>query len=371
MKKNKYALYLGSIAGTDLYIHWTFLLLAVWVFFDSYRTASDWSAALLSLGFLLSVFGSITLHELGHIQVAKRYGCPTRNITLYPIGGVASLEKIPEKPYQELRMAAAGPFVSLCIAAVLLVVISISDGVPKFHAMEMLTTQNFLYNLMFVNAALLVFNMIPAFPMDGGRIFRALLAMRYDRVKATRIAATTGYVIALMGIAAGLFVSGWLVIIGIVVIIGARGELFMEYNRAVLRGHAVADAMLSDYTVLLPHDSLGHVSKLLIAGREKNFIVQNGDSHFGAVSLADVMSGLQSGGSGNQVKQIMHVDVPAVDIKASLQEAFHVMIAKGYAICPVTASGKMVGVLEVENVNEFVALHLAKERTKHQDRNSR
>ncbi len=360
MKKNKFALYLGSIAGTELYVHWTFLLLALWVFVSGYNMQGAWNEGLLGLGFLLAVFACITLHEFGHILVASRYGCPTRNITLYPIGGVASLERIPERPYEEFWMAAAGPFVSVAISGFLFLVISISSGVPAFHMLEELTRSNFLYNLMVVNLGLALFNLIPAFPMDGGRMFRSLLAIRFDRVKATRIAARTGYALALAGIIAGVFVNWWLVVIGFVVITGARVELFMEFNRAVMSNHTVSDVMIRNYTLLRPDDTLNMAASILLNDRERNFVIRDEEGNYTTLSFADVLRGLKTFDGSTHIMHVMHSKVPVFETGTSLVEAFQQMIGGNCRICPVLENGQLIGVLEMDNINEFVALQLAR-----------
>lgn len=360
MRKNKFALYLGSIRGTELYLHWSFLLFALWVFVSSYRVQDNWNEALLSLGFLLSVFACITLHEFGHILVASRYGCPTRNITLYPIGGVASLERIPEKPYEEFRMAAAGPLVSIAISGFLFLVISITSGVPAFHWMEELTPESFLYNLMVLNLALALFNLVPAFPMDGGRMLRSLLAIRFDRVKATQIAARVGFVLAVIGMVAGAVLNWWFIIIAIVVIVGARGELFMELNRAVMRSHTAGEVTIRNYSVLHRNEPIDKTISLILADREKNFIVREDDGSFASLSASDILKGLKSG-TATHVAHLMRRNVPAFEKSVPLAEAFQVMIKDDHKICPVLDQGQMIGVLEMDNINEFVAFRLAKQ----------
>lgn len=363
MRKNKFALYLGSIGGTELYVHWTFMLFALWVFVSSYRAQDNWNEALLSLGFLLSVFACITLHEFGHILTASKYGCPTRNITLYPIGGVASLERIPEKQYEEFRMALAGPLVSLGISGFLFLIISATAGVPAFHGMEELTAASFLYNLMVLNLALALFNLIPAFPMDGGRMLRSLLAIRFDRVKATQIAARVGFVFAVAGIVAGVFLNWWLIVIGLVVIVGARGELFMELNRAVMRNHTVGDVTIINYSLLHRNEPLDKAISIILAGREKNFIVQEDDGSFASLSANDILKGLKPD-TVTPVAHLMHRNVPAFTKDIPLADAFQLMIKDGHRICPVMEHGALAGVLEMDNINEFVAFQLARQTKK-------
>lgn len=361
MKKSKFSIYLGSIAGTELYLHWTFLLFAVWAFFSTYREAQDWTAAVYSLVFLLSIFTCITLHELGHITIARRYGCQARDITLYPIGGVASLERIPDKPYQEFWMAIAGPFVNVVIAAILFLIISVQHGMPEFHEMQDLTRTNFLYNLMILNIGLVVFNMIPAFPMDGGRMLRSILAVRLDRVKATRIAAWIGHLLAIAAIIYGLMSNWWLVIIGIIIIAGARGELFMELNRAAMSRHKVRDVLIRNFTLVNHHQPLREIAAIILGGHERNFVVQKDDGSYGSLRVIDVVSGVKSNGPAAVVRDIMTHNVPVFKSTASLSEAFNDMLSANHNICPVVEDGQLIGVLEMDNINEFVAFTLAQQ----------
>src|SRR5688500_384672 len=227
----RWSLKLGRIAGIEVYLHWTFFLLIGFVFFsdlwqgDELSTAARVPAAAQAVLFVLALFGCIVLHELGHSLAARKYGIPTRDITLLPIGGVARLERMPREPMQELWVAVAGPLVNLMIAGVLAVVLLLLRATH----IEMVRAQmQFVFALLVMNLFLLVFNMLPAFPMDGGRVLRALLARRLEYVRATWIAARIGQVMALLFVVAGIIApQPMLAIIGIVIFFGARNEAWI------------------------------------------------------------------------------------------------------------------------------------------------
>src|SRR5512135_1148628 len=164
---------LGTVAGIPIYLHGTFLLLIAIVLFSDWVREQSLVAAGAGVLFVLAVFGTVVLHEFGHALTAKRYGIRTRDITLLPIGGVARLERMPDDPKQELWVALAGPAVNVAIAAVLFVWLFVTNGFEPLSNLSMVTG-SFVERLMFVNVTLVLFNLLPAFPMDGGRVLRAL-----------------------------------------------------------------------------------------------------------------------------------------------------------------------------------------------------
>jgi Zn-dependent protease len=185
---------LGTAFGIGIYVHWTFLLLPAWVFFANLELVG-WLMGAYAVAVVLAVFGCVVLHELGHAMAARRFGIPTRDITLYPIGGVARLERMSEKPWEECYIAIAGPLVNVVIAGLLWGFFLVSDVVGRVVSLPPLGLM-FLYHLMFINVGLVLFNLLPAFPMDGGRVLRALLALRVGRLKATQVAVYVGVVLA-------------------------------------------------------------------------------------------------------------------------------------------------------------------------------
>ncbi len=217
---------IGRIAGIDVYVHFTFLLLLAWVGIEHYLAHGDIGEAMGGLAFILALFGIVVLHELGHALTARRFGIRTRDIILLPIGGVARLERMPDDPRQELLVALAGPAVNVVLAAVIYVVLSFGQGLsPVGEAMRV--GGGFLEQLFWVNVSLALFNLLPAFPMDGGRVLRALLSLRMERVRATEVAARIGQGLALLLAFLGLFSNPMLVFIGLFVWLGASEESSM------------------------------------------------------------------------------------------------------------------------------------------------
>jgi len=221
----KGAFRIGSYRNIGVFIHWTFLLLLVWVAGNSFFEGSEWKEIGEELLFLLSVFFCVLLHEFGHALSAARYGIPTKDITLLPIGGLARLERLPEKPVQELIVAVAGPLVNVAIIIVLLLIMFLGKGLPMAFDFVDINSNSFLVNLLLVNISLVIFNMIPAFPMDGGRVLRSLLSMKLSKSKATKIAARIGQLISVLFVIVGWFYNPMLILIGLFIFMGAKAEL--------------------------------------------------------------------------------------------------------------------------------------------------
>jgi len=225
---------LGDFAGIGVYVHWSFWILPAWILMSG--LGGGLFAALASVGFVFAIFGCVVLHEFGHALMARQYHIGTRDITLYPIGGVASLERIPQRPSQELAIALAGPAVNVVIAAALFAVLLVV-GIGTQGLIFNLEGGSFLTNLMLVNVMLVVFNMLPAFPMDGGRVLRAVLAWNMPYVRATEIAARVGQGVALLLGLVGLFTGGTLIFVAMFVFLAAQAELAMVQRRPETSSH--------------------------------------------------------------------------------------------------------------------------------------
>ena len=245
----KWSWKLGEFAGIGVYIHATFLLIIAWIAFTHLRQGDDLPTALLGVLFVLTLFGCVVLHEFGHALTARRFGIRTRDITLYPIGGVARLERMPDQPTQELWVALAGPAVNVVIASVLFAIQYAAGSLVPLDEQTMVNGP-FLEQLMIVNIFLVVFNMLPAFPMDGGRVLRALLAMRMNYVQATQIAASLGQAMAFFFGFLGLWANPVLVFIAFFVWIGAAQEASMVQMKFALGAIPVAQAMLTNFRAI-------------------------------------------------------------------------------------------------------------------------
>jgi Zn-dependent protease len=354
---------IARVAGIDIYIHLTFLVLLGWFAFTYYLPRQSLNDAVSGVVFILAVFGTVVLHELGHAMAARIYGIETRDITLLPIGGVARLARMPEKPGQELVVAAAGPLVNVVIAAVLFVVILATTG---FSSLEEITKHpaglggTFVEGLFLVNVGLVLFNMIPAFPMDGGRVLRAFLAMVMDYAQATSVAALIGQGIAFVFGAIGLFGQNpFLLFIALFVWMGAAGEASVAQMRAAIAGIPVRRAMVLDFTALGPDDPLRTAANQVLAGYQQDFPVVEDGRIVGVLPLQGLLAGLSSLGPDGSVRDAMRTDFETTAPGEMLDDALSRLREKGCPVLPVLERGRLVGLLTAENVGELVMIREA------------
>ena len=359
----KWSWKLGTVAGIGLYVHATFFLLLAWVGV-TYWLAGGSAAALSGIAFILALFACVILHELGHALTARRYGIRTRDITLLPIGGVSRLERIPEDPRQEVWVSLAGPAVNVVIAAALYAWLLLSHTLRPFSALSM-AGGPFLERLLLVNVSLAVFNLLPAFPMDGGRVLRALLAMRMDYVHATQVSAQVGQAMALVFGLLGLFTNPFLVFIAFFVWIGAAQEASMVQMRTALSGIPVSRAMLTDFHTVAPDDTAKRVLELILAGSQQDFPVVDGGQGgkggrlAGVLLRSDVLKALAQRASDWRVRDIMRGEFQVVDAAEMLDTALARLQSCNCHTLPVTSRGTLVGLLTMENVGEFLLIQSA------------
>ncbi len=348
----------GRIAGIPIYIHWTFLILLGWILFSGLNAGKTLPAALVEVGFVLSLFGCVVLHELGHALVARRFGVPTSDITLLPIGGVARLQRIPDKPIEEFLVAIAGPLVNVVIAALLYAAgarLTLTAAENDF-----LLKGGFVGRLMLVNLFLVLFNLLPAFPMDGGRILRSLLAMVMDYGRATRIAAGIGQFMALLFVFVGLQVGNpILLLIALFVWIGAQAEASQVEERLELTGVRVRDAMLTEFHVLRPSDTLGHVADLLLSGTQHEFPVMGSDGATGVITREALMEGLAQSGREAAVGEFQVPGIQGVEADSPLIPALAQLREAGAPCLQVVEKGRPVGLLTLENIGEYLMVKAA------------
>lgn len=361
----KWSLPLGRPFGIKLFVHWTFLLLIGWILFNEYRGGGDWNSAAWTVGFVLAIFACVTLHELGHALAARQYGINTRDINLLPIGGVANLEKIPRDPKQELWVAAAGPLVNVGIAALLYLGLRLTGALPDMAELANqeepvgITANTFLPALMSINVVLVLFNLIPAFPMDGGRMLRALLATRMDHLKATEAAVGVGQVAAIGFVIAGLFYNPFLLIIAIFVYLGARAELNYEQTSVQLSGHTVGDITMRQYTELHPFEPLSRAVDVLLNTQETHFLVLDSGELRGILMRDDIIRGLHAEGPETPVQRVMRTEVPHVQLNMPLEKALELLRSSGVDLLPVFDGPRLVGVIDGDNISEFMMVQAA------------
>lgn len=355
----KKSLKIGSVAGIGIFLHWTFLLLLAGIFAFYLFQGNSVAAALLGVGIILAVFACVVLHELGHALAARRFNVPTRNITIYPIGGIARLERIPAEPMKEFWIAIAGPAVNVVIALFLAAIIFVTGG--AFAPQTLLDPgSNVLATVMWINVVLVGFNLLPAFPMDGGRVLRALLATRNDYADATQTAANIGQGMAILfGLLGLVSLNPILLFIALFVYVGAQQEAQQAMMRALTEGMPVRQAMMTRFQTLAPDDTLGNAVDELLAGSEHDFPVVEDGRVVGLLRRRELLRALSSRGRETPVREVASSECFTVDVGAMLDEALTRMQQSNCSTVPVVRDNHIVGLLTLENVGELMMVSSA------------
>lgn len=360
----KWSIKLGRYLGIDVYLHVTFILFLAFIGYAHVAAGQSPRAALEGVLFFCSVFGCVLLHEFGHALTARRYGIRTRDITLLPIGGVARLERMPDRPIQELWVALAGPAVNVVIACFLVLLLLITGQRVGADAFS-LARGSFAGRLLVVNVVLVLFNMIPAFPMDGGRVLRALLALKMNYARATQIAASLGQgiamVFALFGLNSLLGGTGnpLLLFIALFVWIGASQEAGMAQFRVTLSGATVRDAMVTNYFTLHPAESLARAVELVMAGSQQDFPVVEDRRVVGILTRQRLLSGLSEHGKSAPVTLVMERQFPVLNPRQPLESVLASQDHRALSLVPVLEHGELIGMLTWDNVSDFVLIQSA------------
>jgi Zn-dependent protease/CBS domain-containing protein len=356
--ESAWSLRIATVSGIPIRLHFTFLLILIWF--------AIWGLRMGSAGIVISVVGlflCVALHELGHSLVAQRFGYKVRDITLYPIGGVASIEGTP-RPRHELFIALAGPAVNIVIAAVLYGILALMGTLQGLFVPSHLL-ENPLFFLYAANLMLVAFNMIPAFPMDGGRVLRAILGLRLGTYRATQVAATIGQLVAVLMGLVGLGViripdfspNIMLVIIALFVFFGAAQERNLEETREVVEDAPVGAAMVREFQTLAVGDTLRRAAEMLLATTQQDFPVVHGDEVAGVLSRGQLLRALAKEGDGAYVAGAMTRDVLFAHPNDPLEE--FMLRPDGVQRAPVLVRDEadhLVGMLTQENLMEFLTL---------------
>lgn len=355
----KWSWKLGKVFGINVYMHATFLILIAWIVLTEWGETHSGRAVAGAVLFILALFVCVVAHEFGHALAARRYGIQTNDITLLPIGGVSSLERIPDDPRQELRVALAGPAVSVAIAMALLLTAWITGATGHLKQIGPWGNVPFIEQLLLANVMLVIFNLLPAFPMDGGRIFRSLLARRMDYSRATRIAANVGQGMALLFAGLGLFGNPVLFVIALFVWIGAGQEAAMAELKSVLSGIAVSRVTITDFSTISSSDTLSRPVELMLHGTQQDFPVVDDGRLVGVLTRKELLSGLSKSGPDMPVSQVMRKDYPAIAGSEMLQAASEKLQNPDSRVLLVMEKGSLLGLFTVENLAEFLMVQSA------------
>ncbi len=354
------AFHITKVAGIPLKVHWTFGLFFIWIAYVGSKAGLETMGIFRLCLFALVLFVCVVLHELGHALTARRYGITTKDIIISPIGGIARLQRIPENPKQELLVAIAGPAVNLAIAIVLGTVLTLftSQGVMPVGDPEKIfnISSNFLPALFLLNCVLIVFNLIPAFPMDGGRILRSFLSMKWGRQKATKWAASIGQVIAVAFAIFGIYHGDYiLVFIGLFVFFSAASEYRMIKAELLLQSGSVIDVLRPNFTAVHLFDTMQHVIDLRKRGDEHDFIVVDHWGNIqGVLHEEFILDAQKEGKLDSPVSHYISPRYESISQNLQLKDVLNLFQQNGYSIIPVYHMEKMVGVVDRHALNQYI-----------------
>jgi Zn-dependent protease len=357
----KSAWHLGRIAGIDIKVHFTFVFILIWFGLSAYLTGGSIAVALTNVLLILALFLCVVLHEFGHALTARLFGIQTKDITLLPIGGVARLESMPEDPKEELLVAIAGPAVNMVIAGGLFTGLLLSGFFNQPLNLTSLLS-SFWLQILIANVTLVLFNLIPAFPMDGGRVLRSFMALFMDHTKATRIAAHIGRGLAvLMGIA-GFFINPWLILTAVFVWVGAGSEAQLVELKVGLKGLFVRDAMVSQFYQVEANQPLSEVLQLAIATGQAHIPVVSNGNFLGIIRRNDLHRAIDRLGNrapayaaiGTEPEGL-HPDLPLMDVLPKFAN---------HRVLPVLEGRQLIGLVTPESLQQRMWLNQRLGRTK-------
>ncbi len=354
----KWSFKLGRFLGIDVFVHFTFLILLAVIGFAHWMPERSLGAALSGVLFFAMLFLCVLLHEYGHALMARCFGVGTRDITLLPIGGVARLERMPQKPMQELLVALAGPVVNVVIALALGAWLTLEHAWEPLSALG-IAEGGIIERLLAVNVGLVLFNMLPAFPMDGGRVLRAVLAMKMDSARATSIAAKVGKVMAVLFATCGLFTNPMLILIAFFVWSGASQESTLAQVRSVVTGATVRDAMVTSFHTVTPSTTLNEMAALMLSGEQRDYPVMKREHLIGMLSHADLLAAMQTSPLGTPVITLMRTDVPTLNEAELLDDVLLRDREDDTVAIPVLNHGVLAGLLTAENMHEYFIIREA------------
>jgi Zn-dependent protease/CBS domain-containing protein len=351
---------IGRFSGIDVRVHWTFLLLLAFFAFLGYRTSGSLTGALTPIAVIVALFVCVLLHEFGHSLVAQRLGLEIHSITLLPLGGVSNLESLPEKPSDEVKITLAGPLVNVVLAPIFFgagLLLGAEPRMPTDLFMGIGSVGQFFFYLGYLNVVLAVFNLIPAFPLDGGRVLRGALASRLGALRATEIASRVGQLFAFAFFLIGLFGGNFLLaLIGVFVFFGANGEAQMVRQKELTQGLRVSDVMGNKgrTETVTPYHTFGQVLDSVIHGYQEDFpVIDESGKLLGMITREEIMAAAHSPERYQSVRELIKTNVPTIASGADLfEEGLRTLQKSGLRALPVTENGELVGMLTIEDVGQ-------------------
>jgi Zn-dependent protease/CBS domain-containing protein len=347
----KWSFQIGKLFGIPIRVHFTFLLLLLFIGIAGSKQGGS-SGAIFGMVTIVFIFLCVILHEVGHSLMAIHYGIKVRDIILLPIGGVSQMEEIPEDPKEEISISLVGPLVSFGLAILFFILAKLLHQGISFKSLTIFGG-NLLANLFWINLILGLFNLIPAFPMDGGRVLRGILATGMDSLKATKIAVGVGQAFAILLFFFGIFFNWWMALIAIFIYLGAEGEERMVAVRSSLAKSPVRLAMLTDIHTVSPEETIGKVLERICHGLQQDFPVVEGGEVVGILAREAIFTALHKHEKTALVKDIMQKDFVFTTEEASLSDIFKKMTAQKLSVIPVMKGKQLLGMINLEQIGKY------------------
>jgi Zn-dependent protease len=350
----RWSLKIGNTFGINFRIHVTFFLLLFFIYISA-LTQRGQREAVLAVLFVCAIFACVLIHEIGHSLITHRFGKEAKSITLLPIGGVATMEEMPEKPHQEILMSIIGPFINLVIAGILFLFVGfkVRAGFPGLYPDS---ADAFLSGLIGINLILAFFNLIPAFPMDGERVLRGLLAMKMDYVRASSATVSIGQGISMFFIFFGLFYNWWLALIGVFLYVGAGAEKQQVMLRSALHSVPAHRVMATDFRILKPDDTLSHALEHVSRGCQEDFPVVDERGLQGILTRKDMLTAIHEKDINIPISEALDRDFLSVDPDKPLDEVYRMLQKGDKTFAAVIQSGELKGMLCLEGISRYLMI---------------
>jgi len=363
----------GRIFGVEVRIHLSFFVLPLFVWYTEYKAHQGATNGSRDVALVALIFACVAVHELGHALVAWREGIRSKSVILLPIGGIAQYDETLPAPdslwKREIRIALAGPLTSLLFGLLCAGVIYPIAPTAQLGTWPFVQPANLLRSLVWINIYLAAFNLLPAYPLDGGRVLRALFSRHMDSMQATRLAVSIGQGFATLLILAGMFWNLWFVLLGLFLFLAAQMEERSVVFRTVLETVRLEDIMLTDFATLSPADTLEDALEKAVHSLQDDFPVIRGGDMVGVISRQRILDALRAEGNG-YVQAVMNKIFEVAQKKESLASAFRKLTARNLSIIPVVEDQRLVGIVTLQNLMHSMALLAESRKLRQQTSNA-